>query len=285
MSTMNDRRVDSVYRLDRGVAAAHARRSLAGALAALMDGGGDGVMSAGRRDVARVCLLLLLSPTLIASSPSPGADVAMEHLAVAKQFATHNVSLSTDYANVMKIIWDHGCNLPRRVRSGLDSDARRLASLYIKRYCQPWVDFWNEAMKPCGSCNSPEWCDFDTMIRFRLDLIGYLGAMVSGLDAAPSGLEKKNMMDMVSRALSARTVANNFPRPFLEEWAGKATIAYLKTASAEEVITLANCIHPYWFRTSPPVRQAFADYMSSSQTISPAGRDTIESQLAEEPEP
>lgn len=241
-------------------------------------------MSNRRRKWAR-SYVLMLSLTLFAASPSPGAGIAMKHLAVAKKLATYNVNLSTDYADLTKTIWDHGCNLPRPSRGGLDADARRFSNLYIKEYCRPWVDFWDEAMKPCGSCNSPEWCDFDTGIAFRLDLVGYLGAMVSGLGAAPPGHEKDNIMDMISRTLSARTVAKNFPRLFLEQSAAQAIVVYLKTASANDAITLANSIRPYWFRTSASVRRAFADYMSSSPSISQADRATIESQLAEEPGP
>lgn len=232
------------------------------------------------RLLAPAAVAAILTTGAIGGPPTSGQAVALKHLAAATELAIDRVNLTTDYSDLAVTIWDHGCALPRQVRRRQDPAARQFADLYIHDYCRPWVAFWEAGLKPCGSHNSPAWCDHDSEIAFRLDLAGYLESMVSGLKVASPGLEKTNVMDMVARVLSARTVVKAFPQTFLEPRAGQATAAYLEGGSMTSALALATMIRGYWFSKSPSVRQAFANFMDAATSITDAERDAVMQQLA-----
>src|SRR5258705_6972366 len=111
-------------------------------------------------------------------------------------------------------------------------------------------------MSPCGTRFSPAWCDFDVDIAKRLDLVGYLVTMLSGLEAA-LGIERANILQLTLRTLSARSVFEAYPLSLLETWAGKMTAAYLRSVASDEAGTLADGFYSYSFPTEAVVRLAF----------------------------
>src|SRR5438552_13940850 len=115
-------------------------------------------------------VIITVSLTVVSASPPQGARVAAKHLVASKALADAKVNLETDHSVLIAAIWNDGCHLSRELRRSQEPDALRFADLYIKDICRPWADFWFDALKPCGSCNSPAWCDFGTQIASRLDL-------------------------------------------------------------------------------------------------------------------
>ena len=230
-----------------------------------------------------VGLLLLAFPVVDASARS-AEGVASKHIGVARKMAEDGVDLSSDYGKLAAAIWDHDCQLPREAEPSQAASVRRFVELYSRKYCESWMSFWHEGLSPCGTRFSPLWCDFDTDVASRIDLVGYLSTLVSGLEQA-SGLERANIVAMTFRTLNARPVFEAFPLSLLETWAGKAAAGYLRNVEPERAVMLAETIHPYWFRTAPAVRQAFAAYTDVSPAISESQRAAIEHALADDPQP
>jgi hypothetical protein len=210
--------------------------------------------------------------------------VATKHLDVARTLAEQGIDLSTDYGPLAAEIWNSDCHLTHAIRRGDAENVRRFVELYSKGFCEPWAEFWHEGMRPCGERFSPAWCDFDTDIAGRLDLAGYLGTMLTGLEAAPV-IERANILQMTLRTLSDRAVFEAYPLSLLETWAGKMTAAYLRSVAPGEAVTLADDIHACWYRTAPAVRGAFANYTDMNPAISDAQKAAIQRDLADDPEP
>jgi hypothetical protein len=218
------------------------------------------------------------------ASARSAEGVAMKHIGVAKKLAGDGVNLSSDYGKLAGAIWDHDCQLSRAAEPSQAASVRRFVDLYSRKYCESWMDFWHEGLSPCGTRFSPLWCDFDTDAASRLDLVGYLATLVAGLEQA-SGLERANIVAMTFRTLNARPVVEAFPLSLLETWAGKAAAGYLRNVEPERAVLLAETIRPYWFRTAPAVRQAFAAYTDVNPAISESQRGAIEHELADDPQP
>ena len=227
--------------------------------------------------------LLLFALSAVDGWAGSSERVATKHLDVARRLAEQGVDLSTDYDPLATEIWNSDCQLTHAIRRGDARNVRRFVELYSKGFCESWVDFWHEGMKPCGERFSPAWCDFDTDIAERLDLVGYLATMLSGLEEAP-GIERANILQMTLRTLSARSVFEAYPLSLLEAWAGRVTVAYLRSVAPDKAVALAHGFHAYWFRTAPAVRGAFANYTDINPAISDAQKAAIARDLADDPE-
>jgi hypothetical protein len=227
---------------------------------------------------------LLVALSAVDARAGSSERVATKHLDVARKLAEQRINLSTDYGPLAAVIWDSDCHLPHAIRRGDAENVRRFVELYSKGFCEPWAEFWHEGMRPCGERFSPAWCDFDTDIAERLDLVGYLGTMLTGLEEAP-GIERANILQMTLRTLSARSVFEAYPLSLLENWAGRMTAAYLRKVAPDEAVALADGFRAYWFRTAPAVRRAFANYTDTNPAISDAQKAAIDRDLADDPDP
>ncbi|HYV84888.1 MAG TPA: hypothetical protein VFB49_03170 [Patescibacteria group bacterium] len=227
--------------------------------------------------------LLLVAVSVVDAWAASSERVATKHLDVARKLAKRHVDLSTDYGPLAAQIWSSDCHLTHGIRRADAENVRRFVELYSKGFCESWADFWHEGMRPCGERFSPAWCDFDTDIAERLDLVGYLAAMLSGLEEAP-GIERANILQMTLRTLSARSVFEAYPLSLLEAWAGRVTAAYLRGVAPDQAVALAHGFHAYWFRTAPAVRGAFANYTDINPAISDAQKAAIARDLADDPD-
>ena len=236
-----------------------------------------------RTDRKAVLSSFLLLAALSAGDARAGSGerVATKHLDAARKLAEQRVDLSTDYGPLAAEIWNSGCHLTHAIRRGDAQTVRRFVELYSKGFCEPWAEFWQEGMKPCGERFSPAWCDFDTDIGERLDLSGYLETMLSGLKGAP-GIERANILQMTLRTLNSRSVFEAYPLSLLEEWAGRMTAAYLRSVAPDEAVALADAFRAYWFRTASAVRRAFANYADTNPAISDAQKAAIKRDLADD---
>jgi hypothetical protein len=227
---------------------------------------------------------LLVGLSAVDARAGSSEGVANKHLDVARKLAEQRVDLSTDYHTLAAEIWNSGCHLTHAIRRGDAVTVRRFVELYSKGFCEPWEEFWHEGMKPCGERFSPAWCDFDTDIAERLDLVGYLGTMLSGLEEAPA-IERANILQMTLQTLSDRFVFEAYPLSLLETWAGNMTAAYLRNVAPDEAMTLADGFRACWFRTAPAIRRAFASYTDMNPAISEAQKAAIQRDLADDPVP
>ena len=241
------------------------------------------IARADRTAVLSLFFLLVASSAEDARAGS-GERVATKHLDVAHKLAEQGVDLTTDYGRLAAEIWNSDCHLTHAIRRGDAENVRRFVEAYSKGFCEPWTEFWREGMKPCGERFSPAWCDFDTDIGERVDLAGYLSAMLTGLEEAP-GIERANILQLTLRTLSARSVFEAYPLSLLEDWAGRMMAAYLRSVAPGEAVALADGIRADWFRTSPAVRRAFANYADMNPAISDAQKAGINRDLAEESVP
>jgi len=210
--------------------------------------------------------------------------VAMKHLNAARKLAEQGIDLSTDYGPLAAEIWNSDCHLTHAIRRADAVKVRRFVELYSKDVCETWAGFWHDGMRPCGERFSPGWCAFDTDIAERLDLAGYLAAMLAGLEEAP-GVERANILQMTLRTLVDRSVFEAYPLSLLEAWAGTMTAAYLRSVTPNRAVALADGFHTCWFRTAPDVRRAFASYTDINPAISDAQRAAIKHDLADDPDP
>jgi hypothetical protein len=229
--------------------------------------------------VSGIFLLVALSAVDVGAASSE--RVATKHIDAARKLAEQSVDLSTDYGPLAAQIWNSDCHLLHAIRREDPENVRRFVELYSKGYCEPWAQFWREGMKPCGERFSPAWCGFDTDIAGRVDLVGYLATMLSGLEEA-RGTERANILLMTLRTLNARTVFEAYPLSMLETWAGRMTAAYLHGVATDEAVALADGFHAYWFRTAPAVRRAFANYADMNPAISDAQKAALERDLADD---
>jgi hypothetical protein len=227
--------------------------------------------------------LLLVALSAVDAWAASSERVATKHLDAARKLAKQRVDLSTDYGPLTAQIWNSDCHLPHAIQRRDPQNVRRFVELYSKGICEPWATFWRDGMRPCGERFSPAWCAFDNDVGERLDLVGYLATMLSGLEEAP-GIERANILQMTLRALSARSVFEAYPLSLLETWAGRVTTSYLRSVAADEAVALADRFHSYWFRTAPAVRGAFASYTDINPAISDAQKAAIERDLADDPD-
>jgi hypothetical protein len=227
--------------------------------------------------------LLLVALSAVDAWAGSSARVATKHLDVARKLAQHRVDLSTDYGPLAAEIWNSDCHLTHAIVRHNAQNVRRFVELYSKGFCESWADFWHEGMRPCGERFSPAWCVFDTDIADRLDLVGYLATMLSGLEQAP-GAERTNILQMTLQTLSARSAFEAYPLSLLETWAGRMTAAYLRSVAPDEAVALADGFHVYWFRTAPDVRRAFSLYADINPAISDAQKAAIARDLADDPD-
>jgi hypothetical protein len=230
-----------------------------------------------------LCFLLVALSAVDARAGS-SERVATKHLDVARKLAEQRVDLSTDYGRLAAEIWNSDCHLTHAIRRGDAQNVRRFVELYSKGFCEPWAEFWHEGMRPCGERFSPAWCDFDADIAERLDLVGYLDTMLSGLNEAP-GIERANILQLTLRTLSTRSVFEAYPLSLLEDWAGRMTAAYLRSVAPDEAVALADGFRAYWFRTAPAVRRAFANYADMNPAISDAQKAAINRDFADDSDP
>lgn len=226
--------------------------------------------------------ILLIALSALDAQAASSERVARKHLDAARKLAEQRVDLSTDYGPLAAEIWNSDCHLTHAIRRGDAENVRRFVELYSNGFCEPWTEFWHEGMRPCGERFSPAWCDFDTDIARRLDLVGYLGTMLSGLEKAV-GMERANILIMTLRTLNARSAFEAYPLALLETWAGKMTAAYLRSVGPDEAVRLADGFHAYWFRTAPAVRHAFASYTDMNPAITDTQKAAIQRDLADDP--
>jgi hypothetical protein len=242
-----------------------------------------------QRPMIRVSgFLLLVALSAVASSPGawagPTERVASKHLGAARKMADQSVDLITDFGPLAAEIWNSDCRLTHPILRAQATSVRRFVLLYSKEFCEPWADFWHQGLSPCGTRFSPAWCVFDSDIAARLDLVGYLAAMRSGMEGA-RGAERANILMLVVRTLNAQPVFEAYPLALLEVWAGKLTATYLRNTTPEDAVALADGFRSCWFRTSSPIRRAFGDYADVNPAISDMQKAAIERDLAESPDP
>ncbi|MGH9785807.1 MAG: hypothetical protein ACRD88_16670 [Terriglobia bacterium] len=212
---------------------------------------------------------------------SPGSRVAQKHLAFVREISAQHLRLSTDLRLVAKKVEGSGCKLRDYDAAKMDADQVRLAQLYASAYCQTWQKFWDKALGPCDHDRPPDWCDDEAAMSQRVDLQGYFTTLASGLDAAPSSLERENIMDIVTSTLSAHVITE-FPSDATESWATATVVAYLKRASPEQAIELAKALKVTWVGLAPAVLGAFDAYLNRAVSLSEDQRDGLRRALTNE---
>jgi hypothetical protein len=223
----------------------------------------------------------MLAPPDLYAAATQGAKLAERHIRFARSLASSRIRLdSAEFTHVATEVEKNDCTVTKEVARTTASALLPFAKAYGSEFCRPWMKLW-EGLNACDGDKPPEWCDDEEAVLVRLDLDGYFAGLAAALRESPSELERENIMDIVLVSLSPHVIGDFGDDP-PNRWATEAAEAYLKSASFNQVTSMAERLQKTWVGLTPGVVSQLDQYVRRSHDLTLEQRNRLKN-LSENP--
>jgi hypothetical protein len=127
---------------------------------------------------------------------------------------------------------------------GMDPEEFERLKYYGTRYCAPWDELWSRTFLACQDrLVTPKWCDSDDeqVLIDHVPFVTYVETLAAAIPESADPLVRGNIMEVIADRMNSEAL-RDFPTQPLDLSIAGALAAYLKDATADEVIRIAEPI-------------------------------------------